>query len=88
MFLAGPPDRGHGSVLKRKRPPAPLIRPETVDFTYTSLALGLQPPQQLPETTQQLSTEPPKVQQHQTRHACWRWARHVSYQPHSELRKV
>ena len=42
-FLAGPPDRGPGSVLKRKRAPAPLVPPPTADISYTSLALGLQP---------------------------------------------
>ncbi|KAL3139738.1 hypothetical protein ABBQ38_004043 [Trebouxia sp. C0009 RCD-2024] len=42
-FLAGPPDRGAGSVLKRKRPPPPLVAPPMTDISYTSLALGLQP---------------------------------------------
>lgn len=42
-FLAGPPDRGPGSVLKRKRPSAPLVPPPMTDISYTSLALGLQP---------------------------------------------
>ncbi|KAL0031778.1 hypothetical protein WJX79_006935 [Trebouxia sp. C0005] len=42
-FLAGPPDRGQGSVLKRKLPPAPLVLPDMADITYTSLALGVQP---------------------------------------------
>ena len=42
-FLAGPPDRGPGSVLRRKRPPAPLVPPPMTDISYTSLALGLQP---------------------------------------------
>ncbi len=47
-FLAGPPDRGQGSVLKRKLPPAPLVPPDMTDITYTSLALGLQPSPILP----------------------------------------
>ena len=47
-FLAGPPDRGQGGVLKRKPPPAPLTPPRMSDVTYTSLALGLQPSSLLP----------------------------------------
>jgi hypothetical protein len=47
-FLAGPPDRGQGSVLKRKLPPAPLVPPDMTDITYTSLALGIQPSPTLP----------------------------------------
>ena len=47
-FLAGPPDRGQGSVLKRKLPPAPMVPPDMTDITYTSLALGLQPSPILP----------------------------------------
>ncbi|DBB07884.1 TPA: hypothetical protein ACH3X3_009279 [Trebouxia sp. C0006] len=47
-FLAGPPERGQGSVLKRKLPPAPLVPPDMTDITYTSLALGLQPSPILP----------------------------------------
>ena len=47
-FLAGPPDRGHGSVLQCKQPPPTLVPPSMTDISYTSLALGLQPAPSLP----------------------------------------
>ncbi len=50
-FLAGPPNRGQGSVLKRKQPPPPLVPPSMADISYTSLALGLQPSPTLPTHT-------------------------------------
>ena len=47
-FLAGPPDRGRGCVLKRKAPKASLIPPAMTEISYTSLALGMQPSPLLP----------------------------------------
>lgn len=47
-FLAGPPDRGRGCVLRRQPVKAPYIPPAMTEISYTSLALGLQPPPLLP----------------------------------------
>ena len=47
-FLAGPPDRGRGCVLRRKPVKAPYIHPAMTEISYTSLALGMQPVPLLP----------------------------------------
>ena len=47
-FLAGPPDRGRGCVLRRKPVKAPYIPPAMTEISYTSLALGMQPVPLLP----------------------------------------
>ena len=47
-FLAGPPDRGRGCVLRRKPQKASLIPPAMTEISYTSLALGMQPSPLLP----------------------------------------
>ena len=62
-FLAGPPDKGPGSVLRRKTPPVPLTPPPMGDITYTSFALGMQPSPQEPmqRELEADSNEPLKV---------------------------